>query len=125
MRHDVRTPVPRKNFVLQSAIRNWVAARISRFPPASEDESRRRSWRLRSRMNSHIFTAMRTFAKVLDWADELGVEEQESLVEVLQRRLAERRRDTLVEAVKSARREFEGGGCRAATAKQIVKRILA
>jgi len=76
-------------------------------------------------MNMPIFTAMKTFAQVLDSADELGVEEQESLVEVLQHRLAERRRETLLQAVKSARREFEGGCCRPATPKQIVKRILA
>ena len=68
---------------------------------------------------------MKTFAQVLDSADELDVEEQESLVEVLQRRVAERRRETLLEAVKSARREFEGGGCRPATPKQIVTRLLA
>jgi hypothetical protein len=68
---------------------------------------------------------MKTFAQVLDSADELGVEEQESLVEVLQRRLAERRREALIEAVKSARREFEEGRCQPATPKQIVKRIFA
>jgi len=68
---------------------------------------------------------MKTFAQVLDWADELGVEEQESLVEVLPRRLAERRREALLEAVTSARREFETGRCRPATPKQIVKRLLA
>lgn len=96
----------------------------SLFHPLKEAGSRL-SWRLRLRMNGPIFTAMKTFAQVLDSADELGVEEQESLVEVLQRRLAERRRETLVEAVKSARREFAGGGCRPATPKQIVKRILA
>ena len=62
---------------------------------------------------------------MLDSADELGVEEQESLVEVLQRRLAERRREALLEAVRSARLEFEKGRCRPATPKQIVKRILA
>jgi hypothetical protein len=68
---------------------------------------------------------MKTFAQVLDSADELGVDEQESLVEVLQRRLAERRREALLEAVKSARGEFKGGRCRPATPKQILKRILA
>jgi CRISPR/Cas system-associated protein Cas7 (RAMP superfamily) len=76
-------------------------------------------------MNGHIFRDMRTFSQVLDSADELGVEEQESLVEVLQRRLAERRREALLEAVRSARLEFEKGRCRPATPKQIVKRILA
>jgi len=62
---------------------------------------------------------------ILDSADELGVEEQESLVEVLQRRLAEHHRGILLEAVKSARREFASGRCRPATPKQIVKRIFA
>jgi hypothetical protein len=76
-------------------------------------------------MSRPIFTGMKTFAEVLDSADELRVEEQESLVEVLQRRLAERRRETLLLAVKSARQEFAGGSCRPATPKQIVKRILA
>jgi len=68
---------------------------------------------------------MRTFAQVLDSADALSVEEQESLVEVLQHRLAEKRREALVESVKSARREFAGGRLRSATPKQILKRILA
>ena len=68
---------------------------------------------------------MKTFGQVLDSADELAMEEQESLVEVLQRRLAERRRAALVEEVKSARREFKQGRIRAATPGQIAKRILA
>ena len=67
---------------------------------------------------------MKTFAEVLDSADELPVEEQESLVEVLQRHLAERRHEALVKEVQSARREFEKGLCRPATPKQILKRIL-
>jgi len=68
---------------------------------------------------------MKTFAQVLDSAGELPVEEQESLVDVLQHRLAERRRDTLVESVNSARREFKEGRCRPATPGQIIKKILA
>jgi len=76
-------------------------------------------------MSGHICPAMKTFAQVLDWADELGVEEQESLVEVLQRRLAERRREALLQVVAWARQEFRRGRCRPATPKQIVKRILA
>jgi hypothetical protein len=84
----------------------------------------RQAWPLHSRINGHIFPAVKTFAQVLDSVDELGVEEQESLVEVLQRRLAEHRREILLEAVRSARREFETGRCRPATPKQIVKRIF-
>jgi hypothetical protein len=68
---------------------------------------------------------VKTFAQVLDSADQLEVEEQESLVEVLQRRLSERRRAALLDDLKSARQEFASGKCRPATAKQIVKRIFA
>ena len=55
---------------------------------------------------------MTKFAQVMDFAADLAVEEQESLVEVLQHRLAEHRRAELVAAVKSARREFKEGLCR-------------
>ena len=68
---------------------------------------------------------MTKFAQVLDSADGLAIEEQESLVEVLRHRLAERRRAELIEAVKSARREYKAGRCRPATPAQIVKRLLA
>ncbi|HUE37330.1 MAG TPA: hypothetical protein VMO20_08060 [Candidatus Acidoferrum sp.] len=68
---------------------------------------------------------MKTFAQVLDSADQLPVEDQQSLVEVLQRRLAERRREILVEAVRSARQEYSKGHCRPATPRQIIKRIIA
>ena len=67
---------------------------------------------------------MTKFAQLLDSADGLAIEEQESLVEVLQHRLAEHRRAELVGAVKSARREFKEGRVRPATPAQIVKRIL-
>jgi hypothetical protein len=68
---------------------------------------------------------MTKFAQVLDSADDLAIEDQESLVEVLQRRLAEHRRAELVAAVKSARREFKTGRLRPATPAQIVKRLFA
>jgi len=66
---------------------------------------------------------MKTFGQVLDSADELTLEEQESLVSVLQRRVAERRRADLNRDVKEARREFKAGRVRPATAAQILKRI--
>ena len=68
---------------------------------------------------------MTKFAQVLDSADGLALEEQESLVEVLQHRLAEHRRAELVAAVKAARQEFKAGRCRPATPAQIVKRLFA
>ena len=68
---------------------------------------------------------MTKFAQILDSAGDLAIEEQESLVEVLQHRLAEHRREELVAAVKSARREFKAGRCRPATPAQIIKRLCA
>jgi len=68
---------------------------------------------------------MTKFAQILDSADGLALEEQESLVAVLQHRLAEHRRAELIEAVKSARQEFKAGRCRPATPAQIVKRLFA
>ena len=68
---------------------------------------------------------MTKFAQVLDSADELALEEQESLVQVLQHRLAEHRREELVAAVKSARRQFKEGRCRPAAPAQIIKRLFA
>ncbi|HWX22010.1 MAG TPA: hypothetical protein VN578_19085 [Candidatus Binatia bacterium] len=67
---------------------------------------------------------MKRFGQVLDSADELSSEEQESLIAILQRRLSDRRRADLVNAVKEARREFKEGTCRPAVANQILKRIL-
>ena len=68
---------------------------------------------------------MTKFAQVLDSADGLAFEEQESLVEVLQHRLAEHRRSELVAAVQSARQDFKTGHCRPATPAQIIKRLFA
>ena len=66
---------------------------------------------------------MKTFGQVLDSADELTLEEQESLVSVLQRRVAERRRAELIRDVKEARQEFKAGTVRPATVAEILKRI--
>ena len=68
---------------------------------------------------------MKTFGQVLESAESLPLEEQESLVSILQRRVAEQRRAELVEAVREARREFKAGGCRVASAKAIVRGLLA
>ncbi len=66
---------------------------------------------------------MKTFGQVLDSADELTLEEQESLVSVLQRRVAERRRAEVIRDVKEAWQEFKTGKVRPATVAEIFKRI--
>ncbi len=68
---------------------------------------------------------MSTFGQILESSTALSLEEQESLVVILQRRLAEHRRAKLVEAVSAARREFKAGRCRPASSKAILKKILA
>lgn len=68
---------------------------------------------------------MKTFGQVLDGADALSLEEQESLVSILQRRLREQRRAELMKAAKEARAEFKAGKCRPASPAEIMKKILA
>ncbi len=68
---------------------------------------------------------MKTFDEVLDSADELPLDQKESLVSVLRHRVAEERRAQLVEAVKGARHQFRSGRCHPATAAQIMKKLLA
>lgn len=68
---------------------------------------------------------MTAFAKVLDSADRLPLEEQEELAETLRRRIAEKRRAELVHAVKEARDEFSKGRCKSETPDSIVRKIFA
>ncbi len=68
---------------------------------------------------------MKTFGQVLELADDLPLEQQESLVAILQRRMREQRRAELIEAVKEARKEFKAGRCRPASPEVIIKKIRA
>ena len=62
-----------------------------------------------------------TFAKVLEAADGLLLEEQESLVEILQNRLRDRRRRAeLIKDVKESQQEFELGQCKPVTPEQLI-----
>ena len=64
------------------------------------------------------------FHVVVDAADRLTVEEQETLVTVLNRRLADRRRAELVRDIREGQKEFERGARRPSTPEKIVKEIL-
>ena len=50
--------------------------------------------------------------------------EQANLIDALNRRLAELRRDQLVEEIQQARREFAAGQCKPATPEQIFKDLI-
>jgi hypothetical protein len=64
------------------------------------------------------------FHVVVEAADRLTVEEQETLLEVLNRRLADRRRVELAADIREGQREFERGALRPTTPHEIMKEIL-
>lgn len=66
----------------------------------------------------------RSFGDVLEDADRLTAEEQEELMEVLSRRIAERRRQSLAEDIRSARGELRKGRCSSATPDELMTEIL-
>ena len=63
---------------------------------------------------------MAVFSDVADAADRLTIEEQEELVELLRRRLAERRRVELVREAQEARAEVATGKARVASVDEIM-----
>ncbi len=54
---------------------------------------------------------LQSFSAVLDAVDRLSIEDQEALIEVIQRRILEYRRTKLVSEVHQAQQELEAGGC--------------
>ena len=63
---------------------------------------------------------MPTFADVVDAADKLSVDEQETLLAILRRRIAERNRAQIVRDVQSSRSEHAGGQTQMSTVTQIM-----
>jgi hypothetical protein len=64
---------------------------------------------------------MTKFADIVSAADGLSTDEQEALLEILRRRIAERNRAELVREVSEARAEFARGESRPATVQQIME----
>lgn len=65
-----------------------------------------------------------SFYEVLEAADQLSLAEQESLIDILRRRMAEKRRADLVNDVQEARREFQRKQVQVATADEIMNELL-
>ncbi len=65
-----------------------------------------------------------TFGDVLETVDRLPLEEQEELIEILHRRVIERRREELAKEIQEAQREFRAGRARPATPDEIMSEIL-
>ncbi len=66
---------------------------------------------------------MTTFAEIVDAADKLTLDEQESLISILRRRIAEQNRAQLAREVAQARNEHQSGQSVKATTAQIMDEI--
>lgn len=64
------------------------------------------------------------FGDVLDAADRLPAEDQQALIEILQRRLLEARRQRLIADVQGANEEFASGKCLTTTPAELMREIL-
>jgi hypothetical protein len=65
-----------------------------------------------------------SFAEVLEAADRLSPEEQETLIEILHRRAIDSRRQEIAKDIRDAQQEFRKGRCRATTPARIMKELV-
>ena len=64
------------------------------------------------------------FGDVLEAADQLSAEDQQELIAILQRRLADARRQQILADIQESRREFAAGLCKPMTPDQIIREAL-
>jgi hypothetical protein len=64
------------------------------------------------------------FGEILEAADDLPIEDQESLIDILKNRLRERRRAELLKDIQEAEKEFKEGKCRPVTPDELMREIL-
>ncbi len=65
-----------------------------------------------------------TFAEVVETVEALSVEEKETLVDILQHRLAEYRRNRIFDEIKQSQKEFEQGLCKEMSVDEFMKEVL-
>jgi len=63
------------------------------------------------------------FSDIVDAADGLSPDEQLALVGILQRRLAEKNRQAMLQDISESREAYDNGECQLATAKEIMDEI--
>ncbi len=64
-----------------------------------------------------------TFQDALDTVETLPDEQQENLIEIVQRRLIDRRRQTLAKNITKARREYAQGELKKGTVDDLMKEL--
>lgn len=67
---------------------------------------------------------VKQFGEVLEAADSLSQEEQQELIDILQRRMAQEARKRLLADVAEARKEFAEGRCMPVSANDLVREVL-
>jgi hypothetical protein len=60
----------------------------------------------------------------LEAADKLSLGDQEALLEVLHRRIIERRREEIAKDIEEAQQEFQAGQCRPITPSELMNEIV-
>ncbi len=68
--------------------------------------------------------AVLAFGDVLEAVDALPLEEQQELMEVVRRRVIERRRRELAGEIAEAEAEYDAGGCEPKSADELMREIL-
>jgi hypothetical protein len=71
-----------------------------------------------------VMTRILPFGEVLEAADHLSQDEQEELIAILHRRLAQTVRQQLAADVQEARQEYAEGRCVPATPAEMIREIL-
>jgi hypothetical protein len=64
------------------------------------------------------------FGDILEAADKLPTADQESLRDILAKRIIDRRRDELSQEVMEARKEYEAGQCKPVTPDELMTELL-
>ena len=64
------------------------------------------------------------FGEILEAADSLPISDQESLRDILTKRIIERRRDELVQDIREARKEYNAGQCKPVTPDELMSELL-
>lgn len=65
-----------------------------------------------------------SFNEILESADRLSLEEQESLIDVIRRRIATRRRQEIATLVSSAQEGYKAGGLRPESLDEIMQALI-
>lgn len=65
-----------------------------------------------------------TFSDVLETIEEFSIDEKETLIDILQHRLQEDKRQRIIKSVEEARREYDRGEAKPASVDEIMEEIM-